>query len=61
MLVTGAFFLEKNGFTVLHDNPADLESAFMTDHTWQQRVTATCRKQQLRYLHSHAYKVEFVR
>jgi gliding motility-associated-like protein len=51
----GAFFLQKNGFTVLQHNTHDLENFIAKMHGHRNEISRS-----LNTLHSHAYNVEFL-
>jgi gliding motility-associated-like protein len=53
---SGAFFLQKKGFTVLQNNPVDLERLIHKDHVKPTPASALEKN----ILHSHAYAVQFV-
>ncbi|HUS01896.1 MAG TPA: SBBP repeat-containing protein, partial [Chitinophagaceae bacterium] len=52
---SGAFFLQKNGFTVLQHNPGDVDG-IMHNHRPKESVSSTLQMR----LRSHAYAVKFV-
>ncbi len=57
---TGVFFLEKNGFTVLLNNPSDLLGLSQKKHGFRNPKTTLPPTKDDDILHSFAYKVNFI-
>jgi gliding motility-associated-like protein len=72
---SGAFFLEKNGFTVLLQNPEELRDLYLSNHLGANKIiiagsknaagsnpnsTSSSNNSTPNILHAHAYKVTFV-